>query len=990
MDRLALRLLSQRTLRAWTGPASLLFTLLVQAQTPPAGIQDAAAYDAWKAQFITAPQHVPAVETPEAPGTLRGGPGTCDCWVQPNSTYTTINNSTGWDASGWSSDDDGSYGPITLPFSFYLYGQYWTEAYININGNVSFGDYFGTFSSTGFPVSGYTMVAPFWADVDLGGGGVGNNVVQYKITPTALYVNWTNVGYFNSMVDKRNTFQLIISDGLDPVIPNGANVSFCYKDMQWTTGSASGGTGGFGGTAASVGANQGNGTDYIQFGRFDHAGTDYDGPFGAADGVSWLDDKYFTFATSATTGNVPPVITGQSVCDSLVVCADQVVNLDVLFLSPEPNQTTVPTSYAPTLSNYTIVTANSGVNADISTTFLPTTADIGYHEVFFEGTDNGNPVMTSVLKIIIHVLPSPQIDPGSLTVCDDVGAVPMYPVLGGSPLPGGEWLGPTGQVHSGTFMPGVDADGIYTYSVDAGGTCFASGTVTMTSVAHVDAGDDMALAFCSSADDVDLFQVLGGGPQPGGVWTRPDGQGFNGVLQPATMSTGVYSYRLNGTAPCVNDTAFLTIAIPQAVDAGIGGSVDICRSEAVQPLFDRLTGTPDTGGNWTLPGGAGFNGVVDPASAVSGNYTYSVPTDAPCPMVSATLAVHFEPIPYSGVDASTVLCANDPQLALIGVLGGAPDTDGQWTDPLGALHSGTLDPTLEVSGRYTYVTIGSGVCGHLSDTAYVNVLINTLPKITFEVEPDSGCHPLDVVLTNTTDPIYVGGGCIWTLGDGSATVESCNAVLHTYEQPGWYHVKLRMTTPQGCTDELVKPGAVLVQPAPKATFVWTPEIGIPGQTNFTFTATDPYASVFDWTFPKTEETRGDRQVQRFFQDALSAQYEVCLRVEDRYGCADSLCNTVIVEVPSVFIPSTFTPNGDGVNDKLQILGTGFQRENFLFQAFDRWGHLVYETTNAGVEWDGQHRKGGLLPNGTYVWVLKARPIGAAEEMEYKGYVNLMR
>ncbi|MBK7751046.1 MAG: hypothetical protein IPI41_00145 [Flavobacteriales bacterium] len=112
------------------------------------------------------------------------------------------------------------------------------------------------------------MAAPFWADVDLRGPGVTNNIVQYKVTPTAMLVNWTNVGYYNSMTDKVNTFQLVITEGTDPLVPNGANVSFCYKDMQWTTGSASGGTNGFGGTPATVGANEGNGVDYIQFGTF--------------------------------------------------------------------------------------------------------------------------------------------------------------------------------------------------------------------------------------------------------------------------------------------------------------------------------------------------------------------------------------------------------------------------------------------------------------------------------------------------------------------------------------------------------------------------------------------------------------------------------------------------------------------------------------------------------------------------------------------------
>ena len=86
---------------------------------------------------------------------------------------------------------------------------------------------------------------------------------------------------------------MIITDGVDPLIPGG-NVSFCYGDMQWTTGDASGGAGGFGGNAATVGANLGDGSNYIQFGRFDSAGYAYDGPYNLNDGVDWKNYQWCT------------------------------------------------------------------------------------------------------------------------------------------------------------------------------------------------------------------------------------------------------------------------------------------------------------------------------------------------------------------------------------------------------------------------------------------------------------------------------------------------------------------------------------------------------------------------------------------------------------------------------------------------------------------------------------------------------------------------
>ena len=574
--------LAMRSARICLLSGGCLATALSFAQTPPA-FTNHVDYDTWKMQFVnpqSTPLHPVDTTTAETNDNSRGGMATCDCWVTPDASYTTIDNSTQWNASGWGNGDDGSYGPVNLPFGFYLYGQTYNVAYININGNVSFGNYISTFSSSAFPTSGPSMVAPFWADVDLRGGSPGQNVVQYKVTPTALYVNWTRVGYYSMHNDKLNTFQVIITNGTDPIVPNGANVSFCYGTMQWTTGDASQGSNGFGGTPATVGANKGDGVNYIQFGRFDHAGTDYDGPFGGSDGIGWLTGKYFTFGTSQSTGNVPPVITGQSVCDSLTVCTDQLTQLSVDFLSPEPTQITTPSSVAATLPNYTIVSDTAGLNANIVTQFTPTVADTGYHDVYFYGTDNGNPVMTSTLHIVVHVLLSPQLISDSLLVCDNATPFNMLSVLGGNAPPGGSWTAPDGTAHDSLFLPGEDMNGGYTYSVGTGTSCAATGVATITNVPHAAAGHDTTLPYCSWDYPDPLFLHLNGGAQTGGSWYKPDGTTFNGTLDPATDASGVYRYMVPGSAPCPNDTAFLTISIPQAVHAGTDSSIVLCRDAA--------------------------------------------------------------------------------------------------------------------------------------------------------------------------------------------------------------------------------------------------------------------------------------------------------------------------------------------------------------------------------------------------------------------------
>ena len=372
--------------------------------------------------------HVAYSTLPVAPvqplNQAKGGGGTggnCNCWIEPDDTYTLA----------MQPNDDGFSNQITLPFQFNLYGDLYSSCFINNNGNLTFNEGLYSFSAGGFPAGpGFggsldtIMVAPFWADVDTRGSGT----VKYKITPNALYVNWTDVGYYNSQTDKLNTFQVIISDGTNTDVGIGSSVSFCYKDMQWTTGSASQGTNGFGGVPATVGANRGNGVDYIQFGRFDHAGVDYDGPFGINDGVSWLDNKNFVFNTGVSTQNIPPIASSTSLCDTIDVCVNELVDLDVNFLAPETGQlTTASYTIEPPL-NATITETNTSPSntANLHLQFIPTIPDVGFHVITYTATDDGVPPMTSTVSVVVQVFYTPAPPPvitGDTVACAGEGVL---------------------------------------------------------------------------------------------------------------------------------------------------------------------------------------------------------------------------------------------------------------------------------------------------------------------------------------------------------------------------------------------------------------------------------------------------------------------------------------------------------------------------------------------------------------------------------------
>jgi len=84
------------------------------------------------------------------------------------------------------------------------------------------------------------------------------------------------------------------------------------------------------------------------------------------------------------------------------------------------------------------------------------------------------------------------------------------------------------------------------------------------------------------------------------------------------------------------------------------------------------------------------------------------------------------------------------------------------------------------------------------------------------------------------------------------------------------------------------------------------------------------------------------------------------------GCLSSDSVTVhVVERPLVLFPNAFSPNGDGINDLYSIITRG-DIANFVFRIYDRWGEVLFETSNITDGWDGK-LNGKDLEMGTYVY-----------------------
>ncbi len=190
---------------------------------------------------------------------------------------------------GWnclSPNDDGSSALIDLgpafPFGLRFFTTTHTSAYVNTNGNITFSGALPTYTPAAFPVASRPMIAPYWADVDIRwhdgfcDGPIGtspgyyacesptDNGVWWWMEPGRFIVTWDNVGYYSCHVNLVMDFQLVLTAAEGCAGAGDFDVEFRFNTCQWTTGDASGGSGGFGGTAAQAGFDAGNSVDFVE------------------------------------------------------------------------------------------------------------------------------------------------------------------------------------------------------------------------------------------------------------------------------------------------------------------------------------------------------------------------------------------------------------------------------------------------------------------------------------------------------------------------------------------------------------------------------------------------------------------------------------------------------------------------------------------------------------------------------------------------------
>lgn len=547
---------------------------------------------------------------------------------------------------------------------------------------------------------------------------------------------------------------------------------------------------------------------------------------------------------------------------------------------------------------------------------------------------------------------------------------------------------PTGGTGSYTFLwnnacnqPSCNSicAGSYNVTVTDQNGCTTAGSTTVTEPPQIVITTSFDTAHCGQTDGAAYANATGGTGVLAYNWIPSNTAGpslpnVGGGPQTVVISDG------NGCADTVTVNVFnqagvvATMGLPVSVSCfgGNDGSVTATYAGGNGPYTYNWNTTPAQ----TTPNATGLT---------AGAYMV-IATDADGCTSSANVVITEPPV-LSLLATSTpaTVCLGQPVTLNVAITGGTPTYTAAWNP--GALIGTTQNIIPTISGCYTVAVTDMNGC---IDTTSTCVTVNPIPVAAFVGDSLSGCAPLCV---NFADQTTVGSGTIngWAWDFGDVTTATTQNPSHCYAVAGLYTVSLTVTSNAGCSNTIVMNNYVDVFGIPTAAFTAGPQPTTELNPLINFTDMSIGAVTWDWSFgDMTPASTSQLQNPSFFYPT-SGCFDVVLEVSSVNGCTDTTTQEVCIDPDvAIYVPNTFTPNEDGINDLFFAQGLGIDPDRFELWVFDRWGNLIFYTDDMNEGWNGKVQGNpDLCQEDTYVW--KIRCVDMLEKKHSLiGHVNLIR
>jgi gliding motility-associated-like protein len=383
-----------------------------------------------------------------------------------------------------------------------------------------------------------------------------------------------------------------------------------------------------------------------------------------------------------------------------------------------------------------------------------------------------------------------------------------------------------------------------------------------------------------------------------------------------------------------------------------------------------------------------MQGLFIPASAVIGDniVNYSV-TSGPCVAYAQTtisierfVSADFHTIPSAFCNTSDPVNLNSYVV----------NPGGFWEGT--GVNGDMFDPRLanaNNNNEITYYTYSSPTKTLCPDVQKVHIEVVEVPVIKIVANKMRGCAPLEVFF-NSPNGNTAGGSYEWILGDKNVRSEDRFSTSHIYSAPGHYSVQLNYDL-KGCKTSATLNGEIEVFETPVVNFSVPDEVYISDPEVQLVNMSTPLAgNTYTWAVTGLPQSN-----DLHYRVALPkiGRYVVVLTAKNEHGCFDQQTKTIEVENDfSVFVPSAFSPNFDGLNDKFAPVFSpyGLDTKTFEMEIFDRWGHLIFRTSDVFKGWDGSvGNKGEPLKEGVYVYKIRYKDLDG-NSYSKTGHLSLLK
>jgi len=382
---------------------------------------------------------------------------------------------------------------------------------------------------------------------------------------------------------------------------------------------------------------------------------------------------------------------------------------------------------------------------------------------------------------------------------------------------------------------------------------------------------------------------------------------------------------------------------------------------------------------------SGVFGIDTLAGLVAGNYTATVTDGVGC-TTSLNFVIDHPALLLPNANHTDILCSGDDNgTAYAYPSGGALPYELAWNDPLAQTADSIqfLPP-----GAYTLTVTDAQNC--VSDTT-----LSVLEPLPLILELTSGAdtclYKNGAVLAEIqggTKPYYFA----WSSLGGDSANFAFDQINYTWStirnlSNGNYSLVLTDTNECEISGSIDVP---LITP-PNASFLSRskPEEFVNPDAQFVNESTA--ALTYEWHFGDGDISYEEDPLHTYDTSGVFLVMLIAYN-EPQYGCADTTFRYMEVDPFFTFyVPSGFTPEGDGLNDTWGPVGQSFEYESYNVQVYDRWGKLVWQTDNPNKFWDGTNQNSTKeVKQGMYVYVFKLKKFNTFEPKTITGTVTLYR